>query len=86
MTLEELRAQIDTVDAELLQLFLQRLAVSEQIGDYKKENGLPVLDAQRQERKLDELCKLTPERDREAVCRLFSELMAISRARQEGTV
>lgn len=84
MTLEELREQIDMIDAQLLQLFLQRQSVSEAIGGYKKEHGLPVLDEERQEEKLAQLCKLAEPQDETAVRCLFAELMRLSRARQEG--
>ena len=39
--LEEYRAQIDAIDGELVQLFLQRMAVTQKVGEYKKANGIP---------------------------------------------
>lgn len=84
MSLEELRGQIDETDAQLLELFLRRMSVSEAIGGYKKEHGLPVLDEAREAEKLNRLCKLVGDGDKAAVRALFEELMRLSRARQEG--
>ena len=43
--LDELRGQIDRIDAQLTALFLQRMEVTEQVGRWKQANGVPVLDA-----------------------------------------
>ena len=86
MSLEELRGQIDETDAQLLELFLRRMSVSEAIGSYKKEHGLPILDEAREAEKLEKLCKLAESKDKAAVRALFEELMRLSRARQEGTL
>ena len=86
MTLNELRKKIDAVDNEILRLFEMRQALSARIGICKQEAGLPVLDVQRQEEKLAALCEKAAPENRAAVARLFAELMALSRARQEGTL
>lgn len=45
--LAALRSEIDDVDAELLQLLARRMNVSAQIGEYKKEKGLTVVQMER---------------------------------------
>lgn len=55
MNMEQLRADIDRIDKELLDIFTQRMDVVNQIGQYKKEQGLPVLDAKREKEKLQAL-------------------------------
>ena len=55
MELKEYREQIDRIDAELVRLFQERMKVSAAIGQYKKENGLPVLDRSREREKLSAL-------------------------------
>ncbi|WP_295935915.1 bifunctional 3-deoxy-7-phosphoheptulonate synthase/chorismate mutase type II [uncultured Alistipes sp.] len=47
--LTELRAQIDKLDDELLELLAHRMRVSREIGQYKKEHNMPVLQARRYE-------------------------------------
>jgi len=43
-----LRKEIDAVDEVLLKAFLSRMEISEKIAKYKKENGLPVENLQRE--------------------------------------
>lgn len=45
--LAALRGEIDDIDAELLQLLARRMNVSSQIGEYKKEKGLTVVQMER---------------------------------------
>lgn len=49
MTLEELRAEIDAADEQLLALFLRRMALSEKIAQVKAEKGLPIESSAREE-------------------------------------
>lgn len=48
-SLNELRAQIDKLDDQLLELFVRRMRVSRDIGQYKKEHDMPILQTQRYE-------------------------------------
>lgn len=48
-SLTELRNRIDKLDDELLELLARRMRVSRDIGQYKKEHHMPVLQAQRYE-------------------------------------
>ena len=45
--LEELRFEIDKIDAELIQLLSKRMNIIEQIGEYKKENNITILQIKR---------------------------------------
>lgn len=47
--LDEFRREIDRIDSELLQLLATRFAVTEKVGQYKKQNNLPVVDPAREE-------------------------------------
>ncbi|WP_417015126.1 chorismate mutase [Alistipes sp.] len=48
-SLNELRAQIDKLDDQLLELLVRRMRVSRDIGQYKKEHDMPILQTQRYE-------------------------------------
>ena len=48
-SLNELRAQIDKLDDQLLDLLVHRMRVSRDIGQYKKEHDMPILQTQRYE-------------------------------------
>lgn len=45
--LASLRGELDDIDAELLQLLARRMNVSSQIGEYKKQNGITVVQLER---------------------------------------
>ena len=52
--LTALRSEIDDIDDELLQLLARRMNVSGQIGAYKKEKGLTVVQMDRWKKILKE--------------------------------
>ena len=52
-SLNELRDKIDKLDDQLLELLARRMRVSRDIGQYKKEHNMPVLQAQRYEELLN---------------------------------
>jgi chorismate mutase len=45
----EWRAEIDFIDAEIIALLERRFKVSDKIGKFKAEKGLPVEDGEREE-------------------------------------
>lgn len=45
--LEELRTEIDKIDGELLQILARRLQIIDEIGEYKKENRITILQMKR---------------------------------------
>ncbi len=55
--LNDLRQQIDALDSSLLELLSKRMRVSREIGTYKKEHGMPVLQTNRYEEILDRRAK-----------------------------
>ena len=84
MNLEELRAEIDNIDDNLLQDFAQRMNVVGQIGLEKKSEGLPTLDPAREREKLaDIVTKLPPEMEQYGYT-LWSMLLEISRSYQSS--
>lgn len=48
MDLQELRAEIDRVDGDLLTLIMSRKALVQQVAEYKKSNRIPVFDPERE--------------------------------------
>jgi chorismate mutase len=47
VTLEELRSEIDKIDDNILDIFEKRMKIAEQIGSYKKENNIAILQTKR---------------------------------------
>ncbi len=82
MDLNDYRHQIDDIDAQLLSLFAQRMDVAAAIAEYKKENGLPVLDSGRERQKLLDVAEKTPEAVRDYAVSLYSLLFELSRGYQ----
>ena len=56
-TLEELRKQIDQIDAELIHVLGVRMNLVKKIGAYKKSNNLSPLDVKRWEDVLTSILK-----------------------------
>jgi len=78
------RKEIDAIDKEFVELFARRMEVASAIGRYKKENGLPVLDAARERAKLGEVADMAPPDMQEYTKVLYSLLFELSRSHQEG--
>jgi len=81
MELNEIRKQIDSVDDQLLQLFLQRMELSEEVAAYKNEHHLPILNKQREREILAKVTEKAGEKERYAY-HLFSTLFELARSRQ----
>lgn len=82
MDIKDLREQIDGIDKELVDLFVKRMKVCENVAQYKTENKLPVVDSER-ERKL--LCKVfdaSPQEIAPYTRVLFTTLMDLSKSYQ----
>ena len=85
--LEQYRQEIDRIDGELVQLFLERMAVTGKVGEYKQRAGIPVLDAGREKQVIAAKTALTGDPARKAdVAALYEEIMAISRRQQRKLV
>ena len=78
--LEELRRGIDAVDQQILKLLHERVQLVMQVGEYKRQRGIPVYDAERERALLDRLCRMAePPLDAETIRRIFERLVDESR-------
>ena len=83
----ELRLQLDEIDRELVKLFERRMAVSRLVAAYKKEKGLPVLDAAREQQVIATRLQWLADKGLEAPLQaLFAEIMRLSRLEQESAL
>lgn len=83
--LDELRAQIDDIDAQMIALFEKRMNVTRQVGEYKMENDLPVLDRKREAEVLAKKeAMLKNQYLKTDVKDFFGSIMAISRRQQRA--
>ena len=81
MELSEIRAKIDAVDDQILQLFLERMDLAEEVAVYKKAHNLPILNRQREREILAKIAEAAGDRERFAY-HLFSTLMELAKSRQ----
>lgn len=84
MDITQLRRQIDDVDQQLLQLFAQRMEISSQIADYKKEQNIPIFDPVREREKLSDVAAKVPPELQSASKVLYSLLFELSRSYQSS--
>ena len=83
ISLKELRERIDGIDDRMVQLFEERMAISEKVAEYKIRTGMQVLDPKREQEKLKTLSeKAHTEFNALGTAELFRQIMAISRKRQ----
>ena len=77
------RAKIDRIDGQLLRLFEERMETAAEVAAIKKEKGLPVFDAAREQEILQEVCSRLPDELQEYGKTLFATLMDISKDYQK---
>ena len=58
MNLDELRQEIDRIDAQLIELLKQRAACVHQVGDTKRASGAPIFVPERESALIEKLLKL----------------------------
>ena len=84
--LQQLRQQIDAIDQQLGQLFLQRMEVVRQVASFKLEQGLPVLQSQREQQVIQQARQRAPEEMADYMEEFFTAAMAVSRQMQQDLI
>jgi chorismate mutase/prephenate dehydratase len=82
MDLQELRRNIDAIDEQILELFSRRMEIVSGIASYKKENGLPVFQSNREAEIIERVRDNAPKGLENASETLFLDLMDVSKAIQ----
>ena len=59
--LESFRASIDNIDAALIHILAERFRITQAVGAYKAQHGLPASDPAREERQIARLRQLAAE-------------------------
>ena len=82
--LELLRQQIDDIDRQLTALFERRMHTALDVARYKREHGLPVLNAGRERQVVEKCVSLLEDKSlAEPLSEWMRATIAISRAAQE---
>lgn len=83
--LQEARAEIDAIDAQMAVLFERRMQAVKQVAQYKAETGKPVFDAEREAAVIEKnTARLREEALRPYYHTFLQEAMAVSRAYQRS--
>ena len=82
--LQEARAIINDVDAQMAELFVRRMQAAEMVAQYKKDHGMPILDAEREEAVIrNGSARVENETLREYYVDFMRDTMAVSRRYQQ---
>ena len=83
--LKHLRKEIDRVNNGLMDLFIERMKISEEIGEYKRKNGMKIYDKNREDEIIAEVIEGREEKYKAYISEFLKELMKMSREIQEGS-
>ena len=84
--LERARLIINEVDKEMLDLFIKRMDAAKMVGEYKKENNLPIFDANREKEIIDRQLSNVPEELKEEYLEFYTSLITVSKKYQEKII
>ncbi len=82
--LEDSRKKIDETDKEIVRLFKERMKTAADIVEYKKENGLPIHDPQRERQLLSKIADLSGSEFADYGKVLYSTIMSLSKSYQRA--
>lgn len=81
--LSETRKKIDEVDRQIVALFEERMRLGNDVAEYKRQVGKPILDKERENQKIEAMQALASnEFNKKAVAELFHQLMSLNRKYQ----
>lgn len=81
--LQDYRDRINEIDEQVLNLFIERFAITEAVGQYKIEHGLAVLDKNREQDIYQKLAKkLATEKNATYIIDLWRALLKLSKQQQ----
>lgn len=82
-SLQELREQLDEIDAQIVDLYQKRMDVCGKVGEYKVTTGRKVFDKQREKEKLAAVTEnVTDPFYKKGLTELYEQLMSMSRKLQ----
>ena len=82
MDIKDYRDRLDEIDAQLAELFCRRMEICGEIATWKKENGKPIFDKNREREKLNSVVKMGDPKFEPHLRGLFRSMMGYSRSYQ----
>lgn len=83
LDLTKLREEINETDEHIVELFKKRMNIAADVAEYKKEHGLPVLDAARERALLERISQMAGEKFGGYARTLYHTMMDLSKAYQQ---
>jgi len=81
--IETIRKKIDTIDKEVFQLLIDRLNAVTDIGEIKKQEGLPILDQSREQVIYDKIDSLFSEKEAMFLKNIYQSIITESKKAEE---
>ena len=82
LDLNKLREEINETDRQIVELFRKRMDIAANVAEYKKERGLPVLDAARERALLEKISDMAGEEFDGYARTLYRTMLDVSKAYQ----
>jgi chorismate mutase len=83
-SIEDWRAEIDSLDSQILNLISARARAAIKVGEIKKAQHLPIMDPDREREVIDKICSANAgPLDNQAVERIFRRIIVESRRVEE---
>lgn len=82
MSLDELRNKIDNIDKKIVELFKERMSVSAEVAEYKRQNNKPVFDRERERILLNKVESLAGRDFGNYTRKLYCTIMELSKTYQ----
>ena len=79
MDIQDMRKEIDAIDDQLVQLFVQRMDVAARIADYKKAENLPIFVPAREQEKLADVAQKAGPEMANYVQKLYGTIFELGR-------
>lgn len=84
--LTQIREQINKVDDKILQLFLERMSLSKEVAEQKKQSGKLVSDKTRENEIIVRLAKATPEELKLYLKEVYETIFSVSKSYQSTII
>ncbi len=85
--LNEIRVDINRIDAEMRELFKKRMSAAKEVAEYKSTHGIPILDKERESAVIEKnVSELECEELRPYYVNFLEDTMAVSRSYQDTLI
>ena len=81
--IETIRKKIDTIDQEVFQLLIDRLNAVTDIGEIKKQEGLPILDEGREQAIYNKIDSLFSKKEATFLKNIYQSIITESKKAEE---